>query len=568
MEARACTGGCSKGLIPTSKDCSLSWHMVERRPLPSTWVPGSLIPGTVYRIIRLIGQGGMGEVYEVEHDMLGTRRALKGLVKGFAGRTDLAERLRVEARGLARLRHPNLVEVYDLGTALDGRIYFVMELLEGATLRAMLSDQGRLSVSISVELMIQVLAGLQAAHGAGIVHRDVKPENVFVCRDGTVKLLDFGVAKVMDAWIPNQPITVKGMTVGTPQYMSPEQAEGRALDGRTDVYAAALVLWEMLIGRPAYSDTDVYELLQAKWRGVMPLAEMGIGVSRGLSDVIVRASQPDLNERYPSATAFQQALRIALVQSYLSSEAAEPKLRKKRDSLPSLEDMARSNRLMPPDVDATALTELVEAALAVDRDAPTRSHARALGPRGPTGTEILPAISPRPEARPMTESMQADQSVAVEDKACRSRVSGNTLSLSHLPWVSWIAGTIAFLIPVMLAVLVGFWHFRKPSHAPEASSSMGAQGISRASAEPTDSLADAAAVPSWEENATIEGGVDVDSDAVVREDSSVSSATAGVKKPPIPKTSARVEATMALPPSPAVSSPPVSSERKMPKSGL
>ncbi|HQB43603.1 MAG TPA: serine/threonine-protein kinase, partial [Polyangiaceae bacterium] len=310
----------------------------------------------MYRIIRLIGQGGMGEVYEVEHDMLGTRRALKGLVKGFAGRTDLAERLRVEARGLARLRHPNLVEVYDLGTALDGRIYFVMELLEGATLRAMLSDQGRLSVSISVELMIQVLAGLQAAHGAGIVHRDVKPENVFVCRDGTVKLLDFGVAKVMDAWIPNQPITVKGMTVGTPQYMSPEQAEGRALDGRTDVYAAALVLWEMLIGRPAYSDTDVYELLQAKWRGVMPLAEMGIGVSRGLSDVIVRASQPDLNERYPSATAFQQALRIALVQSYLSSEAAEPKLRKKRDSLPSLEDMARSNRLMPPDVDATALT--------------------------------------------------------------------------------------------------------------------------------------------------------------------------------------------------------------------
>ncbi|HPY20504.1 MAG TPA: protein kinase [Polyangiaceae bacterium] len=115
--------------------------MVERRPLPSTWVPGSLIPGTVYRIIRLIGQGGMGEVYEVEHDMLGTRRALKGLVKGFAGRTDLAERLRVEARGLARLRHPNLVEVYDLGTALDGRIYFVMELLEGATLRAMLSTR-------------------------------------------------------------------------------------------------------------------------------------------------------------------------------------------------------------------------------------------------------------------------------------------------------------------------------------------------------------------------------------------------------------------------------------------
>ena len=154
------------------------------------------------------------------------------LVKHYAGREDLTERLRVEARGLARLKHPNLVEVYDLGTAADGRIFFAMELLDGVTLRTMLRERGRLSVRTSVELVVQVLAGLHAAHVAGILHRDVKPENVFVCRDGTVKLLDFGVAKAIDAWMPEQKITGAGMTVGTPRYMSPEQAEGRKVDAR------------------------------------------------------------------------------------------------------------------------------------------------------------------------------------------------------------------------------------------------------------------------------------------------------------------------------------------------
>jgi len=168
-------------------------------PNPSTWAPGTLIPGTPYRVVRPLGQGGMGEVFEVEHDLLGTRRALKVLARHFAGRSDLEERLRVEARALARLKHPNLVEVYDLAAASDGRIFFVMELLDGCTLRDLVRHRGKLGASAAVRVVAQALDGLAAAHSTQMVHRDVKPENVFVCRSGIVKLLDFGIAKAIDA---------------------------------------------------------------------------------------------------------------------------------------------------------------------------------------------------------------------------------------------------------------------------------------------------------------------------------------------------------------------------------
>ncbi len=275
-----------------------------------------VIPGTVYRVIRPLGKGGMGEVYEVEHGMLGVRRALKVLARHYAGRQDLTERLRVEARGLARLKHPNLVEVYDLGIASDGRIYFAMDLLSGTTLRAILSRRGAIGSELGVRVMGQALDGLHAAHCAGMLHRDIKPENIFVCRDGIVKLLDFGVAKAVDASISARPVTGAGMTVGTPRYMAPEQAEGRGIDARADVYGAGLVLWECLAGRPAFNQADPFALADAKMaQGVPSLAGLVDSSSPpALVRAIHKACERQPKDRYETANAFATDMRASMLQ--------------------------------------------------------------------------------------------------------------------------------------------------------------------------------------------------------------------------------------------------------------
>src|SRR5262249_353361 len=157
---------------------------------------------------------------EAEHDDLGKHVALKILHRYHRGRTDLAERMRSEARSLAVLRHPNLVDVFDMGMTRDGRPYFAMELLRGRDLRAELSRFGVISVPTALGLVIQLLDGLSAAHAAAIVHRDIKLENLFLCDDGAVKILDFGVAKVARE---GGFVTQHGRSVGTPRSMAPEQ---------------------------------------------------------------------------------------------------------------------------------------------------------------------------------------------------------------------------------------------------------------------------------------------------------------------------------------------------------
>jgi serine/threonine protein kinase len=553
--------------------------MVARRPLPGTWAPGSLIPGTVYRVIRPIGQGGMGEVYEVEHDMLGTRRALKVLVRHYAGREDLAERLRVEARGLARLKHPNLVEVYDLGTAADGRIFFAMELLDGVTLRAMLRDRGRLSVRTSVELVIQVLAGLQAAHTAGILHRDVKPENVFVCRDGTVKLLDFGVAKAIDAWLPDQQITARGMTVGTPRYMSPEQAEGGAVDGRTDVYATGQVLWEMLAGRPAFEETDLYELAQAKWRGVTLLSDLpGVEAPPALCAAVDQACQANPKNRFASAAAFLQALRLALVeadtplapgpsstQAYLAhaSEAApDPTADTAFDPRG-----ARSPNALVSGAVASELTERVEAVSPVNRDALTQAHRQGLVPRGPGGTEVLPAIARQvaQRAAPSTPPTRSASPPAQKKSKAKRRAS-----LLGIPVMSWFAGASAFFVPVFVATAIGYWQFRTPrSQTPPADTLAPVSAPEPASEPPAEPTANASS-----ERVAVDASAPAASSVAAPASASTAPVPTATTPPPVatPKTTrtskgdSTAKATGAPPPS--TPGPAPTFTRKMPGSGL
>jgi serine/threonine protein kinase len=286
-------------------------------PAPATWAPGAVVPGTVYRVIRPLGSGGMGDVYEAEHELLGVRRALKVLSRKMASREDLAERLRVEARALAGLRHPNLVGVHDLGLSSDGRVFFAMELLEGATLRDLLRRAGRLKPDQAVAIAVQVLDALGAAHDQGMVHRDVKPENVFVQRTGTVKLLDFGVAKAMQGSSSAAPLTAAGMAVGTPRYMAPEQAEGHPVDARCDLYGVGILLWEMLAGRPPNHHLDaVAAAVAAVTRGVPSLADAGIDAPASLIEVVTRATARDREHRFPTASALSAELRMAKARSW------------------------------------------------------------------------------------------------------------------------------------------------------------------------------------------------------------------------------------------------------------
>jgi len=269
---------------------------------------GEVILGTRYRVLSLIGVGGMGSVYEVEHVELGKRFVLKALLRELSRRDDLVQRLRNEWRALARLQHANIVNVTDAGTSGNGVPFYVMERLEGATLAAVLRQKRRLHVLEAVHVAACVLEALSAAHDIGIIHRDVKPANVFIVSGGGVKLLDFGIAKIADA---TGVVTARGLAVGTPRYMSPEQARGERVDGRSDIYASALILYEMLAGVGPFDDVrEANDLLLAHLaREAPPLSSFLSGVSPELERIVSSMLAKDCRKRPAHAREAAEKLR-------------------------------------------------------------------------------------------------------------------------------------------------------------------------------------------------------------------------------------------------------------------
>ncbi len=210
-----------------------------------------------YRVLQRIGRGAMGVVYAAEDDHLGRRVAIKLMLGAFDEDPELRERFFREARITGQLAHRNIVTVFDLGEE-GSRPFIVMELLEGQPLGEFLRSGAGPSLDMRIDLMAQVCDGLQSAHAAGVVHRDIKPNNLHVLRDGTLKLLDFGVAR-----LASSNLTANGMLLGTPEYMSPEQARGQRMDARSDVFSASAVFYYMLAGRPPFPPGDLQKLLQA-----------------------------------------------------------------------------------------------------------------------------------------------------------------------------------------------------------------------------------------------------------------------------------------------------------------
>jgi serine/threonine protein kinase len=216
------------------------------------------VVGGRYRVLRVLGEGGMGTVYAAEHVDIGKGVAVKILHPQYSRQQDLVERFRREARAASRVGHPHIVDVTDFGTTDDGCAFFVMEHLDGIDLADVLSHERRLDPGRATEIAIQICRALEAAHAAGVIHRDLKPENIFlVARDGRadfVKVLDFGIARSVDH--ESSRLTNPGIAMGTPEYMSPEQALGGQADRRSDIYSVGALLYEMLTGTPPHGEGE------------------------------------------------------------------------------------------------------------------------------------------------------------------------------------------------------------------------------------------------------------------------------------------------------------------------
>ena len=263
-----------------------------------------------YSILRAIGEGGMGRVYEARHTRIGKRFALKLLHPEYARQPEVLSRFQREAEAAASINHPNVGDVYDIGKTADGRPFIVAELLEGRELAEYLSERSRLEIPLAIRITRQICKALSAAHAKGIVHRDMKPENVFLTGDlgsPVVKVIDFGISKVHE--VGGQALTKTGMIMGTPSYMAPEQARGERVDHRADVYAVGAILYQIVTGKRPFDRGDptatiTAVLLEEPERP----CDLNPSLPSSLEIVIQRAMAKSADDRYSSMDALDADL--------------------------------------------------------------------------------------------------------------------------------------------------------------------------------------------------------------------------------------------------------------------
>ncbi len=289
---------------------------VHVHPQPSLRAPlvGRIIDQR-YRVLSCLGRGGMGVVYLVQHVELGKPLALKALSGGASRDSTMAARFKREARLVSKLSDPHTVQVFDYGVT-DGVTWMVMQLVPGSDLSRLLTEHGTFAAPRLAKVVDGVCRSLSEAHALGIVHRDIKPGNIMLTDADEAVVLDFGLAKLRDSREFNT-LSARGVVVGTPGYMSPDQALGAELDARADIYSLGAVMYRMLVGRAPFSGGTVAELClrQMHERPLAPhLAAPRAEISMALSDVVMRALEPDPDCRYQSAEALRRAVLAAVYQ--------------------------------------------------------------------------------------------------------------------------------------------------------------------------------------------------------------------------------------------------------------
>src|SRR5712692_5629262 len=330
-----------------------------------------------YEIIKPLGKGAMG-IVSLAHDTILERDvALKVMVSSIADDPELKMRFEREAKAVARMTHPNVVNVFDLGSHTDGSPFIAMELLKGQDLQKAIRTPPPMPLERKVNVIVQVLAGLAHAHQAGIVHRDIKPANIFINQDGTVKIMDFGVARLTTA-----SMTGTGNIVGTADYMSPEQVKGAKVDGRSDLFSVGCMLYELLAGRRPFH-TDNLMAIYYKITHEEPNFDL---IPEGaeydaLMPVLKKSLAKNLDDRYQNAYEFAVALREFLKARTTSASGAH--------ALEGLLDLEEPSGPMPePLTDAPAGPTLVTG------DEPPAGATVQLG--GPTASGRTAATVPRP----------------------------------------------------------------------------------------------------------------------------------------------------------------------------
>jgi serine/threonine-protein kinase len=280
--------------------------------------PDQLKPGTVagaYVLKKELASGGGGTVYEAQHRLLGRKAAVKVLRRELAASPQMVARFLREALAVNMIKHPNIVDIHEFGELPDGRPFYVMELLEGTDLRSLLNERGRFTPKEVYEILEPVCSALQAAHDQGIVHRDLKASNILIMqRDGkqVVKLLDFGIAKLMHPDAADAGLTVVGTRLGTSYTMAPEQIRGDAVDPRTDIYALGVVLYHLLTGQYPFRAETMTDIERQHLEAPPPRPSQAATIPPAIDNVTLRCMEKQADRRFPSAKAFIDALRDAI----------------------------------------------------------------------------------------------------------------------------------------------------------------------------------------------------------------------------------------------------------------
>ncbi|MFO0674948.1 MAG: protein kinase [Polyangiaceae bacterium] len=391
--------------------------------------------GGKYLVKSVLGEGGMGSVYEAEHLTLGRAVAVKVLSPQQARKKDAVKRFHHEARAAGAIGHPNICEVYDFGTLDDGSPYLVMERLTGETLAERIAREGGLPPDDVIDILVQMLSGLVAAHEKGVVHRDIKPENIFLSRrvgcPPVVKLLDFGVSKMLSPVLSggrdeDMDLTRTGMVMGTPYYMAPEQARGdRNLDVRVDLWAAGVILYETLTGRRPFQAANYNALLLLILSTApRPATEVRPSLPIAFDAVIGKAMSRTREHRYQSADEFQtdlQALRATLTKRSNAATQTSESMRARPPARPGSRPTTSSSADIPitfapatPDRGERAVTPPPRSART-----PTPEPRGATPPSLPRA-QASPVRTPPPSSRKLPPPVPAKKGSTESSRARRA----------------------------------------------------------------------------------------------------------------------------------------------------
>jgi eukaryotic-like serine/threonine-protein kinase len=397
------------------------------QPPDEPWA-GHIVAGR-YRLIRKLGEGGMGAVFLAEHLKLQKQVALKTIHAGIAGQAEVAARFAREAMASARIEHPHVVSAIDFGTLDDGSAFLVMQLARGEGLRERMVREGAMPFALASLIIEQMADALAAAHAAGIVHRDLKPENVVLePTDGApvhVRVLDFGIAHLRSDAEPAQaptggaPLTRLGVVMGTPGYMAPEQALGQPVDERTDLYALGVMLWELCAGRPPFEGESLTAIVTQQLAGSPPALPAGLpGVPAQLGGLLASLLSPQPEGRPASATELRDRLRAL--------RTAPRAARSPKPLVPTriAKQCAAAAAVL---VVALALALVARRSAPAAQEAPTEAAAvRAASPEPQTAPEPVRESAGRPQPAAAPAASAPEPATARPEPAPTRRSKGRT----------------------------------------------------------------------------------------------------------------------------------------------